>query len=246
MTSTASYEDYEAARRSYAMLTGEAITIDSEQENLREIMLTFTYAGSGGIIALDSDFEPFAFLVGSSPCVIPVRGIERTSKPGVSNDALGVLDVLRLSVVEQIQELQAALSLNRSQLARILRVSRPALYDWLRGKEPNAANTERVHTFLRCLARTQVSSAGPLNTRFVRQPADLDGPALLDLLCEERIDEDHVVTAIGQASALGDAATRGRATREERLRNLGFEDPGREQRKEQLATNMALREWPSR
>ena len=44
---------------------------------------------------------------------------------------------------------------------------------------------------------------------------------------------------------VADTATRRRAAREERLRNLGFEDPGREQRREQLARNMALREWPN-
>ena len=246
MTPTISYSDFEAARRTHGMLTDESNMMASEQENLREIMLTITYTGSGGIIALDSDNDPFAFHIGSSSCVVGTWAIEHTSKAGTPDDPLGFFDLLKLSVVEQMQELQAALSLNKSQLARILRVSRPALYDWLRGREPSAANTERIHTFLRCLARTRVSSAGPLNTRFVRQPADLDGPALLDLLCEERINEDRVVTAIEQASALSDAVTQRRATREERLRKLGFEDPGREQRREQLATNMALREWPSR
>ena len=243
MTPTTSYSDFEAARRAHTMLTGESSTMAAEQENLREIMLTITYAGSGGIITLD--YEPFAFHIGSSSCAVALRAIERTSKPGVPEDPLGFLDILELSVVEQMQELQAALSLNKSQLARILRVSRPALYDWLRGREPNTANTERAHTFLRCLARTRASSASPLNARFVRQRTDLDGTVLLDLLCEERIDEQRVVTAIEQTWALGDAAIRRRATREERLRNLGFEDPGREQRREQLATNMALRDWPS-
>ena len=42
-----------------------------------------------------------------------------------------------------------------------------------------------------------------------------------------------------------DTATRRRVAREERLRNLGFEEPGCEQRREQLARNMALREWPN-
>ena len=99
---------------------------------------------------------------------------------------------------------------------------------------------------LRCLVRARASSTSPLNARFVRQPADLDEPALLDLLSEERIDEDRVVSAIEEAQTLGGAATRRRADREARLRNLGFEDPGPEQRREQLARNMALRDWPNR
>ena len=172
--------------------------------------------------------------------------MERTSIAGVPEDALGCRSVLKLSVPEQMQELQAALSLNKSQLIRVLRVSRPALNDWFRGKEPNPANAGRLHALLRCLARARVSGASPLNTRFVRRPADLDGPALLELLSEERIEEDRVVGAIEQARALGDTANRKKADREERLRGLGFEDPGREQRREQLARNMALRDWPNR
>ena len=248
MTSTTSYADYEAARCVHdAMLTGGwAGPLVSEEESLREIMLKFTYTGSGGIIPLDFDHDPFSIHVGSSPCVVALRAIERPSRSGVPEGPLGFSNAQRLSVIEQLQELQAALSLNKSQLAQILRVSRPALYDWLRGGEPNTANTERLHTLLRCLARARVSSARPLNARFVRQPPDLEGPSLLDLLVEPRIDEDRVANAIEHVQVLGDAATRRRTAREDRLRDLGFEDPGREQRREQLATNLALRDWPNR
>ena len=161
-----------------------------------------------------------------------------------------VLGQVRFTPIRQmdryIPELQAALSLNKSQLAQVLRVSRSALYDWLRGREPNTSNSERVHTLLRCLARAGVSSARPLNARFVRQSPDLEGPSLLGLLAEPRIDEDRVAYAIEQVQVLGDAANRRRIAREDRLRALGFEDPGREQRREQLATSMTLRDLPNR
>ena len=246
MTPTTSYADFEAARRTYAMLTGESSTMAHVQENLREIMLQLAYSGSGGIIALDADYDPFPLHIGSSPCVVVVRPIERVSETGASDHPFSFRDVLKLSVVEQLQELQAALSLNKSQLARVLRVSRPALYEWFHGKEPNPANADRLDILLRCLVRARASGTSPLNARFVRQSADLDGLALLELLSEEQIDEDRVVSAIEDAQALGEAATRRRTAREERLRKLGFEDPGREQRREQLARNMALRDWPNR
>ena len=246
MTLTTSYVDYEAARRAHTMLTGESSTMASAQENLREIMVKLAYSGSGGIIGLDFDCDPFSFHIGSSPCVVAFRAIERASKAGVPEDPLDFRNVLKLSVVEQMRELQAALSLNKSQLAQVLRVSRPALYEWFRGKEPNPANTERLHTLLRCLVRARALGVSPLNARFVRQSADLDGPALIDLLGEERIDEERVVYSIEQAQALGNAATQRRVAREERLRDLGFEDPEHEQRREQLARNMALRDWPNR
>ena len=246
MTPTTSYADFEAAKRSHAMLADDSRTMASVRESLREIMRRLAYSGSGGIIALDSDYDPFSIHVGSSPCVVAFRPVEPAPESGAPHDSLGFRDVLQLSVVEQMQEVQAALSLNKSQLARVLRVSRPALYEWFRGKEPNPANTDRLHSVLRCMVRARASGTSPLNARFVRQPAGLDEPALLDLLSEERIDEDRVVSAIEEAQALGDAATRRRAAREERLRKLGFEDPGREQRREQLARNMALRDWPNR
>ena len=232
-------------RRAYAMPTGESSTLTHMQYNVDEIMLGLAYFGSGGIIALGSGYDPFAFRIGSCPCIVAMRTIKHPSKAEAPEDPLGFRDVPELSMVEPMQELQAALSLNKSQLARVLRVSRPALYDWLRGREPNAANAERAHILLRCLAQARVTAASPLNARFVRQPADFAGPALLDILGEEQIDEGRVVAAIKQARALGDAAARRRAAREERLRNLGFEDPGHEQRTEQLARNMALRDWPN-
>lgn len=154
--------------------------------------------------------------------------------------------VVQLSVAEQMQELQAALSLNKSQLTRVLRVNRPTLSEWLRGREPDTAHAERLHTLLRCLVLARTSGTSPLSARFVRQPAHFGEPALLDLLSEERIGEDRVVRAIEQARALGDTANQRRTDREERLRNLGFENPGCEQRREQLARNMALRDWPNR
>ena len=83
------------------------------------------------------------------------------------------------SFAERIQELQAALSLNKSQIARVLRVTRPTLYDWPQGREPNAANAERLRTLLRMLARARVSGANPLNARLVRRPVGIQDPSLV-------------------------------------------------------------------
>ena len=158
----------------------------------------------------------------------------------------GFRKVVGLSVVEQMQELLAALSLNKSQLAQVLRVARPTLYDWFRGSEPSAINAARIHTLLSVLARSGVSAANPLNTRFVRRPMDLDAPSLIELLSADLLDEERLIGAIGQAQELAGAASRRRTEREDRLRALGFEDPSSEQRKEQLAKNMALQDWPKR
>ena len=246
MTPTTSCPDFETAKRVHAMRTDGSNPMVSAHESLWKIMPWLAYSGSGGIIPPASDHKQTSFHIGSSPYVVELQATEGTSTARNADSPPDLRGFLQLSVVEQLQELQATLALNKSQLARILRVSRPALYEWFRGKEPNATNTARLHTLLRCLARARASSASPLNARFVRQSADLDKPALLEMLPEERLDEGRVVSAIEQARALEHEAARKRAVREEQLRELGFEDSGPEQRQEHIARNMALRNWAIR
>ena len=201
------------------------------------------WSGSTGIVSPGSGYGSLLPRVGSSSSVVDRRPASPIAPP---RGAVGLRGTATSSFAEQIQELQAALSINKSQLARILRVTRPTLYDWLQGREPNAANAERLRTLLRMLARAGVSGANPLNARFVRRPVGIQDPSLVDLLCEERIDEDRVLHVIGHAQALADSASRRRTAREERLHRLVFDNPGDEQRRRQLATNMALRKWPGR
>ena len=114
-----------------------------------------------------------------------------------------------LPVADQVRELQAALSLNKSELARILRVSRPTVYDWLGGGEPNADNRSRIRTLLRLVVRSRVSASDPVFPRFVKSALDPGNGVLLDLLSEETIDEATTRNLIRSAKALGDASESG-------------------------------------
>ncbi len=146
-------------------------------------------------------------------------------------------------VAKRVQELLAALSLNKMQLARILRVTRPTLYEWLEGNQPNRTNVKRLNALFGVLERASVSSSTPLNARFVRHPVELGAPSLIDLLGEEQMNENRLVKVMQQAQRLADMASERRESREDRLRRLGFEEPSREQWKEQLARNVALMDW---
>ena len=200
--------------------------------------------GSAGIVAFRSDYGPLLPHVGSSSLIVDRRSVKHAPRRRAAR--LSVAWRQGLPVVDQLKELRAALSLNKSQLAGILRVTRPTLYEWYQGKQPNATNSNRIHALLRALTRAAVSGARPLNARFTRQPTAMDEPSLLDLLCEERLNEERVARALDRARDLGAAADRRRTAREDRLRALGFEDPGDEQRKENLARNVALQDWPGR
>lgn len=172
-----------------------------------------------------------------------------TSSPRIDCRAVVRFDIpsqyiATLSVADQVRELQTVLSLNKSELARILRVSRPTVYDWLDDGQPNADNVSRIQTLLRLLRESRVSPANPLFPRFVRSPLESGGRPLLEALGEETIDEANLRSAIRRAKALGDAIDSRREEREARLRAAGFEEPDAEQRKVNLATNVALTEWP--
>ena len=197
--------------------------------------------GSAGIVSMGSDYGPLLPHVGSSPVIVDRRSGPHPHWVGTSVPADGSET---LAVVDQLNELRAALSLNKSQLARVMRVTRPTIYEWYEGKDPNATNSQRIRTLSYLLELNAVSGAMPLNARFVRQPLGPAEPALLDLLCEPRLDQVRVTRTLKRVRVLGSAARRKRMGREDRLRRLGFEDPDSDQRREQLARNVALQDWP--
>ena len=247
MTSTITYAEYEAARQASALLAGQSSYAPSSSEEAWVAVLKPVGSGSSGVVTPVTDYGPILPHIGSSSFVVDRRPARvRTVslvRPEVSDD---FRTVIALPIVDQMQELLAALSINKSQLADILRVTRPTMYDWFQGKEPNAANADRLHTLLRILTRSSVSGAKPLNARFVRKPMELDAPSIIELLAADDLNEDRIVQALQQARALGEAATSRRTRREHRLRALGFEDPTNDERRERLARNAALKDWPKR
>ena len=138
-----------------------------------------------------------------------------TSSPRIERRAMSRFTarshhISTLPVADQVRELQTALSVNKSELARILRVSRPTVYDWLDDGQPNADNRARIRTLLRLLWESGVTPANPLFPRFVRSALEPGDRPLLDILGEETIDEAAVRSAAGRAKALGDAIAPGR------------------------------------
>jgi hypothetical protein len=153
---------------------------------------------------------------------------------------------MSLSAAEQVRELLAALALNKSQMADVLRVSRPTLYDWLEGKEPAPGNAERIDMLCGLLVEIGVTSRTPLNARFVRRPLGMGRPSLLEILAQEDPTEGGASQILRQALELSTWAQATRAEREDRLRNLGYEDPTDDERRDTANRNVAMLNWPKR
>lgn len=197
-------------------------------------------ASGGFFLSSPGEWNPgLAFLV--FPRITSSSRIDRLD---FGRFALDTRRIATLPVARQIRELQTALSVNKSELARILGVSRPTVYDWLDDGEPNAANRARIRTLMRLLSESRVSTNNPLFPRFTRSALEPGNRILLDVLSEETIDEATAKNLMRRAKALGDAIDAERDKREARLRDAGFEEPDEEQRRANLATNVALLEWP--
>ncbi|MBK9386461.1 MAG: hypothetical protein IPN34_16740 [Planctomycetes bacterium] len=216
----------------------------------QQSLLSSMRAGSAGVVVFVSGYSPYVPHVGTSPTVFDSRPMVRISRvpcpeaPARSPQAATRQGMLRISAADQALEVLAALSLNKTLLAEVLRVSRPTLYDWLDGKEPNVANAQRLRSLAQLLANAGVTAGDALRRRFVREPLNDGDPSLLDLLKADTLDNARVAKALMEAKTLGSGAERARLAREDRLRALGFEEPTAEQRRETLALNVALREWP--
>lgn len=239
---------------------GDVITIidrDRERERALSIdgpwqqaLLRSMRVGSAGVVVLVSGYGPYVPHVGTSPTVFDSRGMARSSPapvPEARADGTRTTTrqaVLRMSSADQAREVMAALNLNKTQLAEVLGVSRPTLYDWLDGKEPNAANAQWLTALVQLLANAGVTAADSISPRVVREALNDGEPSLLELLKADTLDEARIAKALAEAKALENEAEAARLAREDRLRALGFEEPTAEQRKANLALNVALREWP--
>jgi Spy/CpxP family protein refolding chaperone len=70
--------------------------------------------------------------------------------------------------------------------------------------------------------------------------------SLIELLCAEELGEAKIEAMLREAVALGEEAESRRASREDRLRSLGYEEPSPEQRRDQLNQAVAMLDWPKR
>lgn len=216
---------------------------------LPQVSLRLPLAGSAGVVTVVGEYGLYVPHVGTSPTVLDYRGTTRGAQlPAPASIAPAPRTttrkaILRRSASEQALEAMAALNLNKSQFAEVIGVTRPTLYDWLEGKEPNVANGRRLTALLQLLADAGVTAADSLSPRFVREALTDGEPSLLDLLKADNVDETRVARVLADAKALEEEAQRTRRAREDRLRALGFEEPTAEQRETNLALNTALAEW---
>ena len=105
-----------------------------------QALLRTVRAGSAGVVVIVTGYSLYFPHVGTSPSIVDSRiigeavPVANSAKHTVELASTGLRAVLVVPFGEQLRELLAALSLNKSQFSEVFGVSRPTLYDWLDGE----------------------------------------------------------------------------------------------------------------
>jgi transcriptional regulator with XRE-family HTH domain len=93
---------------------------------------------------------------------------------------------------EMVSAIRSSLSLNINEMAQVVRVERPTIYEWIRGRSnPHPYNRERLSKVFAVAQQWKSISPLPVDS-YVRKP-DIVGKSIIDLLSEESIDADKVL-----------------------------------------------------
>lgn len=155
------------------------------------IWLTSGYSLSShsGLLERLEDDQSWVNYSALNPLVIAVSGTQATGSR-VANVVKEVASSF-FSLGDQLAFVQSELSLRTSELSKVLGVSRPTIYAWMRSEgTPRKENLTRISTLTVFAEYWSNRSPVPLGAR-VRQPVAEYG-RLIDLLGQDEIDFDVV------------------------------------------------------
>src|ERR1019366_6302550 len=142
---------------------------------------------------------------------------------------------------EGLSTIQHHLSLNLSDLAAVLRVSRPTIYTWLREESsPQAHNVSRMQLLFGVAKMWSGVSPRPLGSHL--KTAVVEGQSVFDLLSQERIDREQVRRALATCSRVMEQdATRPRPrSAAEIARQYGLRSQSKHSQEEAVAQETGL------
>ena len=150
------------------------------------------------------------------------------------------LDAFAMSPEASLKLIASALSLTKSELARVLRVSRQTIYEWLRGKDLSPSNDRRLRRLTRLALELGEQSDLALLRRFVVEAPEEGGASLIGLL--ERETWDTALVAETLIAIQKRSRKREGARADSWLRSLGFPEPDEKARDANLNYNLTVDE----
>ncbi len=178
---------------------------------------------------------PF-FTVGTSTTIVDQRPTLRHATPNPSLATAGLR-----STTEQLQIISHVLGLSKSELAKVMRIARPSLYDWLNGKsEPKDENARRLSTITGIVNRVTHGDSQRVFSLFVTNPLEDGEPSILEYLQREVLESTLIEGLL--ATALERTVLRDqRLAKFERETRTVRQSPAL--REARLDRNLTLAEW---
>ncbi len=153
------------------------------QKKLEQILKLYFQIGTAGSL----DAEMIHFIKSSSGVTGEFLSNIKSAKDPIREKSY--------SAGEMVSAIRSSLSLNITEMARVVRVERPTIYEWIGGRSnPHPDNRERLIKVFAISQEWKRLSPLPVDS-YVRQP-NSTGKSIMDLLSEESIDTDKVLASL--------------------------------------------------
>jgi hypothetical protein len=137
------------------------------------------------------------------------------------------------STEQQINDLRSYMGFNISELAKILQVQRPAIYEWLEGKLPNRRNQNRldsIYEFCRGWLEKDVGKLGRYTYRKITQ----DNKSLMELLEQNELSVIRIHNALDLIADVIIKTKRRLEAKDRLLKDEGFKPISSKEKKTKL------------
>lgn len=138
-----------------------------------------------------------------------------------------------INAKQQLDNLRKYMGFNISELARILRVKRPTIYEWLAYKSPNPQNQTRLD-FIYVLCQKWIEKGAGRIGRCLYRKVTQDNRCLMDLLEDKTINETQVNDTLDMIAESFLKTISEHTEREELLKSEGFEPISKEKQRSAL------------
>jgi len=150
--------------------------------------------------------------------------------------------LLTAPIADLSSEALAALSINKSQMATILGVERPHLYQWLKGQVERPSKAGRLRELLMALDRAGISSQAPIPAHLVTQALVPGSRPLLEELAGD-LNTNAVAAGLAQAARINREITQESERRLTKMRAAGHESSSDDEAQATFDQTMAMLEW---
>lgn len=140
-----------------------------------------------------------------------------------------------LSAKEQLSQVKKVMGLNISEMAAILLVSRPTIYDWLESQEPNIRkkHIERLTSLTQVCNEWKKKNIGRLGS-YLHKQFNNENSSLFNLLTKESLDTKKVNDCLDNIAVILGTKKQKAKMQEKILQEHGFEPISNEDRDDRL------------